>query len=150
MEARRLNESTYYLLHPSLQTLIARQRTNERYKAFKFVVVGHGCEWHRYNETLIDVQRELPGLNGIDPAASKIVDEALPYLHAAWSENRDVTEYMPYGEWKKLTRLASKAKKGGQELLHRALGSARGNGASRRRRTKRPASTPQGEGEGPR
>ena len=49
----------YYLLHPSFQSVIHRNRRGLGYHIFKFIVVGHGYPWIEHYPSLIEVQREL-------------------------------------------------------------------------------------------
>ena len=49
----------YYLLHPSFQSVIHRNRRGLGYHLFKFIVVGHGYSWVEHYPALIDVQGEL-------------------------------------------------------------------------------------------
>jgi hypothetical protein len=53
-----LPTAEYYLLHPSLQTLVDEHRA-QGYRPFRYVVVGHDYAWERYYPALISVQRAL-------------------------------------------------------------------------------------------
>ncbi|MFO0942244.1 MAG: toll/interleukin-1 receptor domain-containing protein [Pirellulales bacterium] len=92
--SRALPASRYYLLHPSLQMLVKRQRGNDGYSVFRFVIVGQECSWHQRDEQLIDIQRMLFNRPKQDPIRV-MVEEILPYIHACLSENRSIDHYLP-------------------------------------------------------
>jgi len=123
-DIRRLPESPYYLLHPALQTLVKQQRAGDGYEVFKFVVVGNDYKWHRHDAIMIDLQRELFKMRGERNGIREVIESALPYLHAAWSEKKDLTEYLPREQWERLEDAALKADEMRFEPLCQALKAA--------------------------
>lgn len=80
---RQLPRSRYYLLHPSLETLIVRLAGGGRFQPFRHVITGHGEPWSRHYGPMIDVQRELHRLvDTIDEALEDDTHELLARLDA--------------------------------------------------------------------
>lgn len=80
-----LPPADYYLLHPSLQLVIQKQRRRPDYRVFQFIAVGHGYKWHDYFGEMIDVQR----------AVFDITDRVLSQMVIAFIESvlSDTNEY---------------------------------------------------------
>jgi hypothetical protein len=91
-DVRQLPQSKVYLLHPSLQMVVKQQRAADGYHVYRFIVVGNEKKWHRHDELLVDVQRELFRLSPNDEICNA-VEASLPYIHAALSEGRGIDEY---------------------------------------------------------
>jgi len=50
----------FYLIHPSLDGLIRKQRVSSAaYHVFQHITVGHHCPWEDYHGTLVDIERKL-------------------------------------------------------------------------------------------
>jgi hypothetical protein len=49
----------FYLIHPSLDGLIRKQRVSGAYHVFHHISVGHNCPWEDYHGTLVDIERKL-------------------------------------------------------------------------------------------
>ena len=49
----------FYLIHPSLDGLIRKQRVSGAYHVFHHITVGHNCPWEDYHGTLVDIERKL-------------------------------------------------------------------------------------------
>ncbi len=126
IETRCLPDSSYYLLHPSLQTLV-NSRGSNKYKVFKFVVIGHEYRWHPYDTILIDLQRELFKIEHSQSELFEVLEEALPYLHAAWSENRDLVDYMTEKQWETWKTKTAEIEASNDESLVKALRTAWAN-----------------------
>ncbi|MBX7168532.1 MAG: toll/interleukin-1 receptor domain-containing protein [Pirellulales bacterium] len=104
---RSLPVSPYYLLHPSLQSNVKYMRAADGYRVFKYVVVGNGYPWCRYSPLLVNLQRELFGVRLVEPELCDAIEAALPCIHAAWTEDRDIVEHMSDAEWKQFGQLVA-------------------------------------------
>jgi hypothetical protein len=49
----------FYLIHPSLDELIRKQRSSGSYNVFQHILVGHSCPWESYYGTLHKMERAL-------------------------------------------------------------------------------------------
>jgi hypothetical protein len=49
----------YYLIHPSLDQLIRKQRSSGNYNVFQRIPVGHDCPWEQHYGTLHEIERAL-------------------------------------------------------------------------------------------
>jgi hypothetical protein len=49
----------FYLIHPSLDGLIRKQRSSGTYNRFQHIVVGHSCPWESHYGTLHQIERAL-------------------------------------------------------------------------------------------
>jgi hypothetical protein len=50
---------SFYLIHPSLDELIRKQRSSGSYNVFQHIVVGHSCPWESYYGTFYKMERAL-------------------------------------------------------------------------------------------
>lgn len=60
-----LPTADYYLLHPSLQTLIHQHRL-QGYQPFRFISIGQHYEWKPYFPSLIQLQKEIRNIPDSD------------------------------------------------------------------------------------
>ena len=96
----------------------------KEYHRATVVVVGNDYPWRRHDGIMVNVQRELFKARAQDHPSCRVIISALPYLHAAWSEKKDLTEYMPHEQWEELSRAADQAEAAGYEPLSQALRAA--------------------------
>jgi serine/threonine protein kinase len=76
----------FYLIHPALDALIARQRSAGDYNVFQHITVGHDCPWATYNATLYKI--ELCLFAHPDQEWATQVHDMLRTITASWSGNQ--------------------------------------------------------------
>lgn len=54
-----LPDVDFYMIHPSLDELIRKQRSSGQYNIFQHILVGHNCLWENYYGALLKIERAL-------------------------------------------------------------------------------------------
>lgn len=72
-----LPPAEFYLVHPSLQSLIHRQGSGHAYRTFRYIAVGHKYPWRSHFPALVAVQRALGKLsqNEVVESVTEVVEQ---------------------------------------------------------------------------
>jgi hypothetical protein len=79
-----LPRADYYLIHPSLHSLIQRQRSGNRYHVLRYIAVGHRYPWRHYFSEMVDLQKAL-----LDISDSAVRQSVMDFIEANLSETND-------------------------------------------------------------
>lgn len=77
-----LPDVEHYFLHPALNHMVDQSRSDEDYRVFRYVTVGHDCDWPTYAPLLLEIERELHRLrdDGLAEIVYRVLNVVVPTL----------------------------------------------------------------------
>lgn len=79
-----LPKADYYLIHPSMHSMIQRQRSGAGYHVLRYIALGHRYPWRHYFSTMVELQKSV-----LDISDSAIRQTVMDLIEANLSETND-------------------------------------------------------------